>query len=923
MSSDKARRSYDPARMYRSVVSQQGRVTLEADANEAEEIRAEESRAELIDIVGPAGVPGDGFKIAVPADTLRPFDFLIGQGSFYVGGLRVVNPDGKATYLRQQETEWIDYPARRPGDEPAGAPLTELVYLTLAEQEVSAVEDEALREVALGGPDTATRLRLLQRVQRLRVDGSTCRVAFAQVLKNVYGTTADFDPETMRLVSRARLRVDFDPPPNAADVCHPTARAGFLGPENQLIRVQVSETGTLLWGWDNASFLYRVTITTPGPKAVITLGGIPVDVFHQPRANQYVELLGTAAELGGDASMASPVGSVLQVDGYDSTSRRVTLKTEVPGDFVEKHPRQLFVRVWENQLDFAASEDTPTVLLDADKVSTGVRVFAPKTLRVPGDYWMIAVRPSTPEKMFPTRLATPQPPDGPQRWVAPLAVIEWEGERRARRVTDCRPPFLDLVELTQRKAEPACELVVSPAAHASKTLTLQDAINTVVKAGGGAICLEAGIYKLEGALAVNGAKSLRITGKGPASCLQSPGVPKVEPKPGTAGSVALTVSGSTFVTLEAFRVERTDGKGINAIEVSNSTQVRIERLQIDGDEKGDGDWAAGIALGDALEDVAIRENRITADKGIVDDKIATGLADLRVEDNLFVCATTGVWLANVSIHQGVSRFAGNRVWLCGEAGFQLQGATVPGCAVEVIGNEIEVIGVGILTGLDGVRIADNDLAPWSHDLPGAPPVSRGKHGIVMTTGSAPTRGDDAQITGNRITKFEVGILGAAPLGSVAIARNQISTCRTGLRVESFSTMNLIVADNQITGIDDRALVIATEKSEKSRITVSDNQLQATGNARIVEISGNADCLFCQNQCDVVESNDNFPTVDLAGRSLVVTSNRVGGTVALTCKSTPTKVPQALCTVVGNVSGRITINTITLAMPWDPLNVPHA
>src|SRR4051794_24774176 len=100
MSSDRARRSYDASRLYRSVVSQQGRVTLEADANEAEEIRTAASRAELIDIVGAAGTPDDGFKISVPGN--GPLDFAIGKGTLYLGGVRVEISDDGATYLGQK-----------------------------------------------------------------------------------------------------------------------------------------------------------------------------------------------------------------------------------------------------------------------------------------------------------------------------------------------------------------------------------------------------------------------------------------------------------------------------------------------------------------------------------------------------------------------------------------------------------------------------------------------------------------------------------------------------------------------------------------------------------------------------------------------------------------------------------------------------
>src|ERR1041384_4967165 len=157
MGSDKARRSYDPSRMYRSVVSQQGRVTLEADGNEGEEIRAEEARADLIDVIGPLGAPADGFRISVPPGGDLS-DFAIGAGALYVGGMRVVNPDPKATYKGQwrvdwkgQPAEWLGPPHGRVVAEPLERPVNELIYLSLVEREVSAVEDPALREPAIGG----------------------------------------------------------------------------------------------------------------------------------------------------------------------------------------------------------------------------------------------------------------------------------------------------------------------------------------------------------------------------------------------------------------------------------------------------------------------------------------------------------------------------------------------------------------------------------------------------------------------------------------------------------------------------------------------------------------------------------------------------------------------------------------------------
>ena len=603
MSSDRARRSYDPRRKYRSVVSQQGRVTLEADANEAEEIRAEESRAELIDVVGPSGSPDRGFEISVPAG-LDPFDFSIGAGTLYVGGVRVTNTDDGARYVGQRRTEWTDYPAGSPAVEPTDGQVTELVYLSLGEQEVTAVEDEALREVALGGPDTSARIRLMQRVQRWPVNGTSCEAAFAEVLKNAFGQTFRLDRTTMCLESRARLRVDFLPPADPTDVCQPTAQAGFLGPENQLIRVQVLDTESMLWGWDNASSLYRVTVADPsGPTPTVTLSGIPVDVFHQPRPGQWVELLRAAVDLREGAHVASPVGVALQVDGYDPTSRAVTLRTAIPAELVGIHP--LFLRIWENKLPFAADETTPTELVDAANIGTGVRVFTTDTRRVPGDHWMIGVRPSTPQSILPARLASFQPPDGPRRWVAPLAVIEWDQEGRAATVTDCRPPFLDLVELTSRRAG-CCELVVTPGE------SIQAAIDSLPPEGG-AVCLKAGTHRIETAIRI-ARSGVTVHGESAGAAVVEAPLPAADSAP--AGAVMLEIGngdqGLSDVTIQdlVFVVTQpTVNSFAGLVQIDRCARARVRRCRFSVPVESGGALAMCAAISaTGCRDVVVDEN---------------------------------------------------------------------------------------------------------------------------------------------------------------------------------------------------------------------------------------------------------------------------------------------------------------------------
>src|SRR5437660_742157 len=84
------------------------------------------------------------------------------------------------------------------------------------------------------------------------------------------------------------------PNPGPPSPCDTAAPGGFLGAENQLIRVQIAAPAPggqarLLWGYDNASSLYRFTPQSDG--STLQLGRPPVDAFHSPRQGQVVEVL--------------------------------------------------------------------------------------------------------------------------------------------------------------------------------------------------------------------------------------------------------------------------------------------------------------------------------------------------------------------------------------------------------------------------------------------------------------------------------------------------------------------------------------------------------------------------------------------------------------------------------------------------------
>src|SRR5262249_35685824 len=142
-------------------------------------------------------------------------DFTVGKGTMYVGGERVSLP-GDVTYSGQPE--WLDHDGD-PLWPAANTAAQEFVYLLLRGPEGGAAGDYALREVALGGPDTAQRKRLIQRIVRLPVTGDTCASSLQTAQTSWTAAGVNFDAASMMLKPPAKLQVAVVNPPKSGDVC--------------------------------------------------------------------------------------------------------------------------------------------------------------------------------------------------------------------------------------------------------------------------------------------------------------------------------------------------------------------------------------------------------------------------------------------------------------------------------------------------------------------------------------------------------------------------------------------------------------------------------------------------------------------------------------------------------------------------------
>lgn len=164
MKSDFSRDSFNPSKHFLRVLQQQGKVSLDADGNEQVSILLHYLQTLARDLIGPHAAPkhGGGFKLS--NDDSVKGGIKISTGRYYVDGLLIENHDENCSYAMQ--------PDYQPGKDdillqeianPAGRHLW--LYLDVWERHITALEDDSIREKALGGISTCDRSKLVWQVK--------------------------------------------------------------------------------------------------------------------------------------------------------------------------------------------------------------------------------------------------------------------------------------------------------------------------------------------------------------------------------------------------------------------------------------------------------------------------------------------------------------------------------------------------------------------------------------------------------------------------------------------------------------------------------------------------------------------------------------------------------------------------------------
>ncbi|MEM1319223.1 MAG: DUF6519 domain-containing protein [Bacteroidota bacterium] len=527
---DISRVIFNPRKQYSSVRMQQGRVITDDDWNENERIENEERRRSRVDIIGPHGSPDRGFRIENLSRALGRIDFDIHLGTYHLGGLRFeVDTPGERfrkqhNWLRQATTH-AQVPRMADGIE-----RFDMVYLKGWQQAVSAVEDDELLEKALAGPDTSTRIKNRWQVKLFEdVGHDNCPAAWKHILEKWEGNNLGVLNREHELLTDARLRVSFTTNGASNDLCSPSIAGGYLGAENQAIRVQLINDSEFTWGYDNASSIYRVKAKSPDTLVFDTY---PRDQHHWPLANQVVEILPCSAILPNGERVAAVSGYLTKVStSFNPDSGELVINTPLPANFGEDQQSQsdhndltassephYYLRVWNRGTDLASP---PAIAITGGAQplgSTGIEVTITGNMKRANDYWVIAARPETPDELQPWSLQDGIAPNGIRRFFAPLALIRWVGQGEntdaiGEIILDCRKTFRPLTDL-----EGCCTFTVGDGENSRGDYDSIEAAVAHLPLAGGKICVLPGIHEANVKLLRR--KQVRISGCGARSVVR-------------------------------------------------------------------------------------------------------------------------------------------------------------------------------------------------------------------------------------------------------------------------------------------------------------------------------------------------------------------------------------------------------------------
>lgn len=379
MKGDFTRDTFKPEKHYQRVLMQQGRVQLDAEWNEQAAIESHRDETTTRDVVGPCGGSAENAAFRITPVAGSPGDFLLSAGRYYVDGVQC---ELERDLLFTQQPDLPNLNALKPGKY--------LIYLDVWQRHLTILDDAGIREVALGGPDTTTRVKTVWQVRATPTTAGNCVAAADELVGLARVNLPQLKART------ALVKAESDP-------CVLPSTAGYRGLENQLYRVEIHEGSydafnkpqkpTFKWSRENGSVVTAITgLTVEGTKTLVTVTNLGPDNVLGFKADDIVELLDDSYELEGLP------GKLAVIDG-DPSNLIIKLKPlgtrplPVPADLdLLRHPK---LRRWEGKDVVGASRPVDNDGYLTLESGIEIRFDADGDGYRTGDYWLIPARSAT------------------------------------------------------------------------------------------------------------------------------------------------------------------------------------------------------------------------------------------------------------------------------------------------------------------------------------------------------------------------------------------------------------------------------------------------------------------------------------------------------------------------------------------------
>lgn len=535
MPGDYSRKTFDRTNYYSGVLKQQGRVQLDADDNEQLDIQHYRDETEAIDVIGQSGVPKklDAFKIGIASGGK---DLTISAGRIYVEGL-LCELDQASSYTAQPyfpnpEFATVSSPPVSPPDGTVNLVNGNYaVVLDAWKREITALDDQRIREVALGGPDTTTRLQNVWQVRLVEVDitsppssppaAITCKSSLPQYDKFIAPSDGTLNARTQ-------------PPPPSDNACLLPPGTGYTRLENQHYRVEIQNGGTrsqatFKWSRDNASV--QTTISNAAGN-VLTVDDTGKDEVLSFAPGQWVEIVSEESTLNSAPNPLVQIANMGPGENDITLSSSVAAFTGVPN---------LKLRRWDQTVSSATANGLSAASSTWIDLEDGVQVSFSTTGNFrAGDYWLIPARTATGDIEWPndgTAAKNPiaQTPKGIIHHYCRLALVQSTGGTLSL-IEDCRKPFPPLTEICavdvcfdnevcsfdgaknvqealdnlcrRHESGSQCTFVVGPDDD------VQAVFDSIPPKASAEVCFQVGDYVLGTSVTVEGKGDLKISGAG-------------------------------------------------------------------------------------------------------------------------------------------------------------------------------------------------------------------------------------------------------------------------------------------------------------------------------------------------------------------------------------------------------------------------